>query len=575
MGLNISKVIRAPESEGMPVPRPPSDPGASGVFELSAQNGEKRFHVHKDVLISQSEPFRHAITGGWRETTERKINLNDWDGETVGRLVSFLHTGDYQYPDPVPSAGRAVVERRVYRKFKPSPVKPRTDPSRPLTPLDECMGDFVLQDRGSEADWRRLERFGPQDDYKELLLSHASVYSLAQYKSVNVLRILALRRISLILLKIDPLAAQPDSHTVLGFIELVNYVYSNTDSLVNSEEPLRKLVSQFAALNLQALQTRQEMLDLMSDGGDFVNDIMPKICRRLVVSQKSPETIRRPNPRPNPIIGSFNTGEVHHWRHPWPQTSKIVSFGTTYTTPIGLPVGINTMDIGNNGNIRINAYTSNVGRDRFTINIDSWLDTRIYSAGCSWLQILNDDPNFQFGRYSTREDHPHHQTRTSRLITFPRSYAAPPTVVVMLVGLDMQHNRSWRVRTYVTNVTATNFIIHIDTWDNTILHSAAATWIAYPTGLPKVASGTFNTQDVRPLHPAQLNTVGHVSFNHGVFATRPHALLAFNSLDIDCRRNMRVRLDYSNMTTAGMTWHISGWGNTIVYSAGGSYIALA
>lgn len=548
------------------------------MFELTAQNGEVRFHVHKDILISQSEPFRKAITGGWRESTERKINLDDWDGETVGRLVEFLYSGNYQYPDPVSSGKRVGVGRTIQRKLKAPRAKRDgvgNSPNRPLTPLDECLDDFVPQGHNDEADWTRLECFDPQDSYKETLLSHAKVYSLAQYKSVNALRTLALRRIFLILLKIDPLTLQPDSCTVPNFIDLVNYVYSNTDSLVNSEEPLRKLVSQFAALNIQALQSRQEMTDLMSEGGDFVSDLMPKICRRLVVSPKSPEAERLPDLGPNPTIGNFNTGEVHHWRHPWERTSKIVSFATTYSTPPGLPVGINTMDIGNNGNIRINAYTSNIGRDRFTINIDSWLDTRIYSAGCAWLQIPSNDPNFQFGRYSTTEDHPHHQTRTSRLITFPRAYAAPPTVVVMLASLDMQHNKVWRVRTYVSNVTATSFIIHIDTWDDTILHSAGATWVAYPTNMPRVSSGRFDTLDVRPLHPAQLNTVGHVNFGHGVFTTPPHALLAFNSLDIDCCRNMRIRVDYSNMTTAGMNWHISGWGNTVVYSAGASYIALA
>lgn len=549
------------------------------MIEVTAQSGEKRFSVHKDVLISQSEPFRNAITGGWKETSERKINLDDWDAETVGRMVEFLYTGNYQYPDPVSSGKRFGVERTIQRKLKDPRVKrgnTSTGPNRPLTPLEDCLDNVLPQDRDDKVDWTKLESFEPQDNYKEVLLSHAKVYCLAQYRSISALRNLALRRIYLILLKIDLISFKADSIGALNFIDLVVYVYSNTDSLTNSEEPLRRLVSQCAALNINALQCRQEMSDLMSEGGDFVNELMPKLCRRLIVSPTKPAAQRPcPDPRPSPTIGYFNTGEVHHWRHPWERTSKIVNFATTYPTPPGLPVGINTMDIGNNDNIRINAYASNTGRDRFTINIDSWLNTRIYSADCAWLQIPSDDQNFQFGRYSTAEDHLHHQTRTSRLITFPRAYAAPPTVVVMLTGLDMQHNKFWRVNTYVTSVTATNFIIHIDTWHDTILHSAAATWVAYPASMPRVSSGRFSTQDVRPLHPAQRETIGHVSFGQGVFTTRPHALLAFNSLDIDCCENMRIRVDYSNMTTAGMNWHISGWENAVVYSAGASYIALA
>lgn len=45
------------------------------------------------MFLSQSEPFKNAITGGWSETTECKLSLHEWDGETVGRLVEFLYTG--------------------------------------------------------------------------------------------------------------------------------------------------------------------------------------------------------------------------------------------------------------------------------------------------------------------------------------------------------------------------------------------------------------------------------------------------------------------------------------------------
>lgn len=535
-------------------------------------------------MIAQSEPFRKAITGGWRETTERHISLNDWEAETVGRLVEFLYTGDYQYPDPVPSAARAGATRSIQRQLNASRSNREgggKSPNRPLTPLERCLDTVFPDDLDDGADWTKLANFEPQDDYKNALLAHAKIYCLAQYKSVGALRTLALRRIHLVLLKIDPLTPESDNTAVMNALELINYVYTNTDSLVSSEEPLRKLVSQFAAHNIQVLQSHQEMTNMISEGSDFVNELMPKICRRLIPSPApAPPAAAAPAPvpqanTPNPTIGNFNTGEVHHWREHWRHTSKIVSFGRTYDDPPALPVGINTMDIGNNANIRITAYPSNPGRDRFTINMDSWLETRIYSAGCAWLQIPRTDPNFQSGKYSTLDDHPHHQTRTSRLITFPRAYSSPPTVVSMLASIDLHRNKIWRVRTYVTNVTERNFIIHIDTWNDTILHAAAATWISYPTGLPGVASGRFDTSDVRRLHPPQLNTVGHVGFAQGVFRNQPHALLAFDSIDVDCRRNMRLRVDYSGMTTAGMNWNITGWGNTIVYSAGAAYIALS
>lgn len=508
----------------------------------------------------------------------------------MGRLVEFLYTGNYNYPDPV-SSGERATERAVQRQLKaprPAPDCESKGPNRPLTPFDECLDKFLPQDRDDEADWSKLAGFDSDDDYKDALLSHAKVYSLAQYKSVDALRVLALRRVFLTLMKIDPLPSspKPNSSAVPNFIELANFVYLNTDSLVSSEEPLRKLISQFAAHNLQALQGSPEMTDLMREG-DFVNELMPKICRRLI---PSPAVVRVPDPArvpapapvparvppaPNPTIGYFNTGEVHHWRDPRVQTSKIVSFGQTYHTPPGLPIGINTMDIGNNASLRINAYSTNIARDRFTIHLDSWRDTRMYSAGCTWLQIAATDPNFQFGRHNTKDYHSRPQTRTSRLITFPRAYSTPPTVVVMLCSLDLDRRTGYRIRTYVTDVTARNFVIHIDTWNDTKVYSAAATWIAFPAGIPGVASGRFDTKNVRPLHPAQRETRGHVGFAAGVFARgTPRAMLAFDMIDLDSGRNARLKVNCDGMTTAGMNWHIDGWANTTVYSAGAAYIVL-
>lgn len=83
------------------------------------------------------------------------------------------------------------------------------------------------------------------------VLSNAKVYCLAQYKSISTLRTLARKRIFLLLLKINPLPRETESSAVLNSLDLVNYVYSNIDSFVNSEEPLRKLVWQFTAYNLE------------------------------------------------------------------------------------------------------------------------------------------------------------------------------------------------------------------------------------------------------------------------------------------------------------------------------------
>lgn len=69
-------------------------------MQLVAHGGESRFLVHRDILTSQSKPFRDALSGEWKEATELKIDLQDWGEATVGQMVEFLYRGSYHYPAP-------------------------------------------------------------------------------------------------------------------------------------------------------------------------------------------------------------------------------------------------------------------------------------------------------------------------------------------------------------------------------------------------------------------------------------------------------------------------------------------
>lgn len=274
----------------------------SEVFELTAQSGERRIFVHGDILASQSEPFRKIVTGHWRESTERKIDLTDWDGDTVTRFVDFLYTGNYRYPDPKPiTHGENPDPGRI----SPFPLSFDLDtslgtpedrsssaPYRPLTPFDRCLSRVWLHEKEDGlTDAKRLELYEPaRYNYKEVLLVHAKVYVLAQYKDVDVLRKLALKRLFLTLLRIKSI--QPGSHEAGNIIDLLSYVYSETDALESSEEPLRKIVSQFAALNILALQAENKMAKLIGDGGDIATDLMAKVCRRLSIVEMNPNNIQ-------------------------------------------------------------------------------------------------------------------------------------------------------------------------------------------------------------------------------------------------------------------------------------------
>ncbi|KAE8322566.1 BTB/POZ protein [Aspergillus sergii] len=66
------------------------------------------FKVHQAIVCTQSSYFHSAICDGFKESTEKAINLQDDTPETVKRILSFLYLRDYseeghsvQYQQPV------------------------------------------------------------------------------------------------------------------------------------------------------------------------------------------------------------------------------------------------------------------------------------------------------------------------------------------------------------------------------------------------------------------------------------------------------------------------------------------
>jgi len=274
--------------------------------------------------------------------------------------------------------------------------------------------------------------------------------------------------------------------------------------------------------------------------------------------------------------GNFNTGEVRYWNPPQLNTSKQIAFVKPFIAPPGLPMGLNSLDIDNCANIRVTTYASDIKPDSFRMHVDGWADTKIYSAGVSWLELSPGHLEYQHGQFSTTEDHPTYkpQPKTSRRITFARPFVTSPKVVVFLMELDMWNRSNWRVTTWAADIDQSGFTIHINSWADTILYGATVGWIAYPNDRKFVFSGSSNTGEKRPWDHPQHKTSGTVNFGDVDFWRPPNVFLALNSIDIGCCANLRINATVSFVTTRDMTWHIDSWADTVLYSAGISYIAV-
>lgn len=64
-------------------------------------------------------------------------------------------------------------------------------------------------------------------------------------------------------------------------------------------------------------------------------------------------------------------------------------------------------------------------------------------------------------------------------ITFSPAYSAPPNVIVAIRELDVDHEHNTRINVWAENVTAQGFTMHFNSWADTHVYSATATWVAH------------------------------------------------------------------------------------------------
>jgi hypothetical protein len=149
---------------------------------------------------------------------------------------------------------------------------------RPLTPLGKCIGLSPIATMRKSAGGVFEDQDFPYQNYsyQAPLFAHAEVYSFAKYHLLPALQNLALQRMTQILRSIDCSA----EHAGEELSAIIEYVYNNIESSGDDEEPMQKILSQFAAIYYPAL-LHGKFEELFSRGGEFTRDVARKLSRRL------------------------------------------------------------------------------------------------------------------------------------------------------------------------------------------------------------------------------------------------------------------------------------------------------
>ncbi|EXJ81523.1 hypothetical protein A1O1_07587 [Capronia coronata CBS 617.96] len=303
----------------------------SGTVTIYAGKERRELAVHKAILSESGSPSLQKLAEpGWRESSEGCIDWTHTSTPTVERVLTWLYLRDYTSPDPIRREGSVrseeadnivdgqdpkvredtqsvagqygeieesneAVEPLAEAEAAPEPP-PEPDYSdvedlelqnaildscsqRPLTPLGTCVGlPPVTTTYKTAAGLFEEEEFPIHSfSYREPLLAHVEVYSFGKYHFLRGLQDLALQRMIVTLRKID--CSVKYAREELG--EIIEFAYDNIDATGDGEEPMRKLLSQFAAANYTSL-LHGSFETLFGRGGEFTLDLARKLSRRLL-----------------------------------------------------------------------------------------------------------------------------------------------------------------------------------------------------------------------------------------------------------------------------------------------------
>ncbi|KAI4185628.1 MAG: hypothetical protein LQ346_005851 [Caloplaca aetnensis] len=275
--------------------------------------------------------------------------------------------------------------------------------------------------------------------------------------------------------------------------------------------------------------------------------------------------------------GQFNTMELRPSDKPSAVNKKTKLFWKQYANPPRVPIGLTSLDIGHEHNIRLAATAADITREDFSSSLNAWGDTVLYGASLTYLEAGPGFEYLQTGTFNTTEvgKWQDHKSQNAKRINFAHPFQGQaPKVVLWLTTVDMDKDKNWRIKSYATDIDSKGFTVHIDSWDDTIMYQAGLTWIAYPANQSNVASGTFSTEDIRPWSKPQHENTATIKFGTS-FNKTPKLAMALSGFDYDCKKNLRLRLSTSAVTETAVTWHLQSWSDSTMYRASASYFAWA
>ncbi|MCJ1230549.1 hypothetical protein MMC12_007223 [Toensbergia leucococca] len=276
------------------------------LFTILAGPTRTPFQVHSG-LLKKHKRLCAVIEGTWKESSDKQIVWEEWDEDIVENLVDWIYKGDYtfEFPELTPRSQEDTAGQMPIDSVKRTAVEGETLlmlSSITLNADDEIAIENVFPHHHFAdhlgglsksfalphpppatsqvtifENWtRNLKDLPPfWIDFIPPFLTHAKMYVIANYLLLPELKSLALDRLRILLQWVDQ-KTLTGSELASEVLELMRYIYDNTDQLVSELEPLRNVIVTFVAVQFTCFEGT-EFTEMMEKGGDLAVDLSTRV----------------------------------------------------------------------------------------------------------------------------------------------------------------------------------------------------------------------------------------------------------------------------------------------------------
>lgn len=191
-----------------------------------------------------------------------------------------------------------------------------------------------------------------------------------------------------------------------------------------------------------------------------------------------------------------------------------------------------------------------------------------------YIKFFYPADTYDAGHFNTMEMRPEDKPQlvNDKVEYYYKKYDSVPELSVGITSIDISQAANIRITASTSEATTENFKASLQSWADTVLYSASMTYLEKSSVFNYTQTGVYNTQEDHPWNEPQLTHSKRINFTTP-FSAPPKVVTWLQSLDMDKEKNWRISVSANDIDKDGFTIHADSWADSILYSAGVTWLA--